>query len=187
MIVAKSFYMIRHGESSANAEKVLAGQTQTPLTERGIQQAIEERSILDSLSHKPTVIIHSHLPRAKHTAEILNENLKLPMVSYPDIQEQCFGEWERMHYDDVIPLLRENMDPPNGESVIEFNKRVQRAKNDILSYYERPMLVCHGGVFFAFFSLYKQPLDWVENARLYYFTPDDNDVFPWHVTEAKNL
>lgn len=182
MIPLKPFYMIRHGESTANAQQILAGQTQTPLTERGIQQASEERIVLEGLSKKPSVILHSHLPRAKHTAEILNEGLGLPMIEVEDLQEQCFGEWEDVPYSECVDHLRAGIDPPKGESHADFNERVRRIKNEILAEHDMPMMVCHGGIFFAFYRLYKREIPWVANARLYTFNPAETKDFPWDVS-----
>lgn len=182
MIPPKPFYMIRHGESTANEQQILAGQTQTPLTMRGIQQAQEERSVLESLATKPSVILHSHLPRAKHTAEILNEGLQLPMIEIEDLQEQCFGEWEDVPYTECVDDLRAGIDPPNGESHADFNERVRRIKNEILAQHDMPMMVCHGGIFFAFYRLYNREIPWVANARLYAFNPTQNQDFPWKVS-----
>lgn len=42
-------FMIRHGESQANVERVYAGHVDTPLTERGVEQACAIRSILERI------------------------------------------------------------------------------------------------------------------------------------------
>ena len=72
MIPSKHFYMIRHGQTEANAAQIMAGSIDSPLTALGRQQAKNVHDILENLEIKPKTIIHSHLSRAKETAEILN-------------------------------------------------------------------------------------------------------------------
>lgn len=42
-------YLIRHGESQANIDRVYAGHVDTPLTERGVEQAASIRLILEKI------------------------------------------------------------------------------------------------------------------------------------------
>lgn len=182
MIPQKSFYMVRHGESQANAQEILAGQTQTPLTPHGIKQAQNERVIFDALSPKPSIVIHSHLPRAKDTAEILNTNLNLPMLENQNIQEQDFGDWENVPYSKCLDDLKNGINPPNGENRENFNDRIQKSISSILNNHEHPILVCHGGVFHSFYRLYNKENFWIQNARIYRFKPRDQKPFPWDVS-----
>lgn len=66
MIIARHFYMIRHGETEANAAQIMAGSMDTPLTENGITQAKEAAKIVEALNIKPQAIVHSHLSRARY-------------------------------------------------------------------------------------------------------------------------
>jgi len=177
----KPFYMIRHGQTEANASKYMAGSLDSPLTELGIQQADIARLQVEALTVKPTVIIHSHLSRARDTASIINQNLKLDMIEDPDYAEMHAGDWEGAPWADCVEMFDGWIDPPNGEKSQDFINRVKRAKNRALSLKDTPaLIVCHGGVFRAFGKLYNLEMWGVENCRLHRFTPDRTNVsFPW--------
>lgn len=184
MIPVKHFYMIRHGQTDANAQKIMAGSLDSPLTELGKNQARNVHNILNSLPLKPRKIIHSNLSRARDTALILNENLNLPLHENPLMAEFDAGEWEGVPYDQCRPLLRDWVDPPGGETYKGFLQRIKTAKTQALSMDEPVMIVSHGGVFRALFKLYDIHMHGVQNCKLYEFTPKDatnNSPFPWDV------
>ena len=57
MLPAKAFYLIRHGESEANKAQIAAGGgIDSPLTEKGQQQAKDLAPLIASLEVQPTVI-----------------------------------------------------------------------------------------------------------------------------------
>lgn len=60
-------YVVRHGQSTANASATLAGWAQVPLTEKGVQQALQTRSLLQDIRFDK--VISSDLLRAVQTAE----------------------------------------------------------------------------------------------------------------------
>lgn len=64
-------YFVRHAESRHNAEKLIAGRMETPLTTQGIAQA--ESTAAYIAEHAPTnsAILCSPIGRAKHTAQII--------------------------------------------------------------------------------------------------------------------
>ena len=182
MIIAKHFYMIRHGQTEANAAEVMAGSVDSPLTELGRQQAYAVQQVVETLSVKPKVIVHSNLSRARDTASIINEVLGVPMHEDADLAELHAGDWEGVPWADCPDLLTGWPDPPNGEKFEDFMMRVKRGKNRHLERHEGPVLVvCHGGVFRAFSKLYELDVGGIiENCHLYEFEPDTaNSVFPW--------
>lgn len=183
MILARHFYMIRHGETEANAAKILAGHTDTPLTERGKQQALDTVPIINTLRPQPQTIVHSHLSRARDTAALLNKELGLPMYEDPDIAEHHCGELEGAPYAQCTEVLAGWVTPPGGEAFEDFFIRVKRSKNRALQHYPGPVLiVCHGGVFRAFGKIYGIETHGVKNCHLYEFEPaPDRENFPWIV------
>lgn len=62
-------YLVRHGETQWNAERRIQGQSDSPLTAKGEQQAMQvgERARSLGITH----IISSDLGRTKRTAEII--------------------------------------------------------------------------------------------------------------------
>ncbi len=185
MIPSIPFYMIRHGESTANLNQTASGHVDVALTEKGIAQAYEAQKLVDALSLKPSIIIHSHLQRARNTAKILNENLKLPMMEAPSIAEQHYGDWEGKSWDVTRQPTRDGIDPPNGERHVDFHERVRGAITKFVNANPGPiMIVCHGGVFRAFGALYKTQMFGIENCSLHHFEPKtEQESFPWNITK----
>lgn len=179
---AKAFYMIRHGESTANLGRFASGHVDVPLTEKGIAQARAAAEIVKTLDIKPSVVIHSHLQRARNTALILNEVLNVPIYEHPEIAEQCYGDWEGQSWDITRQPTRDGIDPPNGETHAAFYERVKIAVTNFVNTHEGPvMIVCHGGVFRALGALYGQQIHGIENCALHYFEPMEHDTFPWSI------
>jgi broad specificity phosphatase PhoE len=80
-------YLIRHGETTWNAESRWQGQLDAPLNERGIQQA---RLLSTHLQDCPLIAFYSSdLSRARVTADILAEAHGLRAL--PDVR------WREMH------------------------------------------------------------------------------------------
>ncbi len=171
MIPLRKFYMIRHGETEANAAQIMAGSLDSPLTQNGRNQARAVQDVIAHLPIKPTLIVHSNLSRARDTAGIINEVLGLPMIEDPDFAEVHAGDLEGVcwskcnHFDDW-------RDMPNGEKFEDFFERVRRAKNRLLgSGNHIPLIVSHGGVFRAFAKIYGIDTPGVRNCHLHEFIP----------------
>lgn len=177
--------MIRHGESEANFGKYASGHKDVALTPRGLEQARAAALVVSALAIKPALIVHSHLQRAKITAEIINENLGIPMIEDPLIAEQMYGDWEGKPWDQTREPTRAGIDPPNGESHADFFTRVKDTITRQVENNASPiMFVCHGGVFRAVGALYGQAIHGVENCSLHHFHPDTDEAaiaFPWTI------
>ena len=66
-----TFYLIRHGESLANAQNRLCGHADWDLTERGREQAKRTAQLLADIP--VDVVLSSDLLRAYHTAQAVAE------------------------------------------------------------------------------------------------------------------
>jgi broad specificity phosphatase PhoE len=182
-VPAKHFYMIRHGETVANAEGWVAGSLDTPLTDKGRRQPQAARQVLETLPLKPKLIIHTGLSRTKDTAIILNENLNLPMLERATMAEWCLGDWASIPLKTWVERREAGLTPPNGESKEAFGQRVIGGLEEVLNLPEEPLLiVTHGGVFRALMRHYKLNIGNIENCHLYEFVPStENAPFPWKV------
>lgn len=183
-IPAKPFYMIRHGETEANAARIMAGSIDSPLTENGRLQAYEAQKAVEALRIKPVAIFHSHLSRARDTAMIINENLGLPSFEDSDLAEIHAGDLEGASYEECVELFNGWPTIPNGESPDEFFSRVKRGKSRAIEKFNEPILiVCHGGVMRAFGDMHGlQTPGKFKNAHLYEFQPTtQKSNFPWNV------
>lgn len=186
MLPQKPFYLIRHGQSEANAAHITAGGgTDSQLTAKGQKQPQDLSPFLPSLDIQPDVIYHSPMIRAKNTATYLNKSLNLEMHEKHDLHEHHMGDWEGLPWVDVQPQLDSHTSPPNGESRQQFAQRIQSVFTDILNECgdKIPMMVAHGGLFFAMGTLYEYGMSDVQNCHLHLFEPEGAwDDFPWRVT-----
>lgn len=82
---------VRHAQSEANAEGVFQGQFDTPLTEKGRQQAAQLGKYWYEKGITFDKIISSPLLRARETAEGIQEYLKIPLEFEPDWMERDTG------------------------------------------------------------------------------------------------
>ena len=87
-------YLIRHGESEANAKKVFAGQTDVDLTDLGRKQAEMAASYLKNLA--PDVIYASDLKRAYNTAKATADILGMEIITSKALREVHCGDWEML-------------------------------------------------------------------------------------------
>ena len=125
--------LVRHGESTGNAEGLLLGRIDAPLTERGEEQA---RSVGPVVAGA-TRVISSPLQRARCTAEALGTGLPVEIderwveVDYGEYDGRPLGAlseevWTRWRSD---PDFR----PPGGETLREAGDRVRSACEELFA------------------------------------------------------
>ena len=75
-----TLYLIRHGESQANVDKIFTGQTDVPLSPRGLHQA---QLLAKKLVRLPVGAVYaSDLLRAVQTVTPAAEALDLPVIRF---------------------------------------------------------------------------------------------------------
>ena len=94
-----NWIIIRHAESNWNKKGIFQGQKNPKLSSNGLIQASKIHLGLKGLSLD--YIYSSDLERAKKTAEILNNSLRLPIEITDNIREIGFGEWEGLKRNEV--------------------------------------------------------------------------------------
>lgn len=149
-------YLIRHAESTWNAERRYAGSSDPPLSDTGQQQAEKVAGALQTVSVH--AIYTSPLRRAAQTAFAIARVHAAEPIVVPEFSEHAIGEWEGLTLSEVeagyAELLRRWYDDPantripGGETVAEMQarvllafRRITRAHND-----EAIVIVGHGGV-----------------------------------------
>jgi alpha-ribazole phosphatase len=149
-------YLIRHGEVVGAASGKLLGRTDTPLSERGLQQAHELAEALSTA--QLSAVYSSDLQRASTTAEIIAKRSKLRVQENSAWCEIDMGEWEGKTVDalnDAAPQLVGQLfgDPalfeyPEGESFANFTSRIHGALDKLLMAHGsgNVALIAHGGV-----------------------------------------
>jgi broad specificity phosphatase PhoE len=156
--------MVRHGESVSNADPEMAAlplEEGDRLTARGRDQARRAAAALAAL--EPTALLTSTMGRAIETAELLADQIPLPIVELPYITELH----ESRDYASMSPgeqkqrrwsvWMTEHRDDPDfswhgGESFEQVRGRVRRLKDELESEHDggRPLVVTHG-LFLRFF------------------------------------
>ncbi len=126
-------YMIRHGETDKNKQKLLQGRTDVPLNEYGRELARITAQALKDVSFD--YIISSPLQRALETAQLLRLDREIPILTDERIQEISFGDYEGHcfkgeNYDLPDPNFNlffaapeKYQTPPNGESFEQILER----------------------------------------------------------------
>ncbi|MGF9657745.1 2,3-diphosphoglycerate-dependent phosphoglycerate mutase GpmB [Pantoea agglomerans] len=147
-------YLVRHGETVWNAERRIQGQSDSPLTEKGEQQAwqVGERVKHLGITH----IIASDLGRTRRTAEIIADACGCSVTLDPRLRELNMGVLEKRPLDGLTAeeeqwratLVNgtEGGRIPEGESMTEMAARMHAALNACLDLPagSRPLLVSHG-------------------------------------------
>lgn len=153
-------YVIRHGESKANAGKRFSGWSQVPLSEKGEEQAVKTGELLKNITFDR--IISSDQYRAKQTAEHV-----FPGLTYTEdwrLRELHVGEMlqDRPRSECVEEYGQSVIDAMNtrdftafgGENAQNHLDRVTEFMDDLAQYPEdsRIAVVCHAGTICSMLS-----------------------------------
>ncbi|QQY80650.1 putative phosphoglycerate mutase [Keratinibaculum paraultunense] len=137
----KKIYLVRHGESQWNPIKKIQGQTDIPLTKKGLNQAhlIGNRLISENIDK----IYSSDLKRAYTTAKIIGNKIKLEVTIMKEFREINFGIWEGMtneellqNFYDEIQIWRRNPEKlslEKSESLQMLQERAMKGINNIIA------------------------------------------------------
>lgn len=150
------FFLVRHGETDWNREGKYTGQSDIPLNDYGRLQA---RMAADQLcEHNPQIIYSSDLLRALETAQIITEEVHVPIKTDIRLREINQGEWEGMHVDDIKEKFNGlfnarkkdpfNVSSPGGETIGEVYERVQAVLKEIITRHPQDEVIisAHGVV-----------------------------------------
>ena len=134
--------LIRHGESTWNAEHRLQGQADPPLSPRGREQAA---ALVPFLAGLPPRALSSDLGRAVQTAAVLGLGGAPTDARWREID---IGKWAgrtlaELDREAVGAWRRGETSPPGAESWAEFQARVGAAVDALDG--EDAVVVTHGG------------------------------------------
>lgn len=151
-----SLYLIRHAETTWNAEGRVQGRLDAPLSERGLRQV---RGLVEALRAVPLAALYSSpLQRAQETARPLADAHDRSLRIADDLREMNQGTWESLLLDEVAARDAETLKAwrqspesvrmPGGESLPEVQERGMRTITEIASQHqgETIAVVAHGGV-----------------------------------------
>jgi broad specificity phosphatase PhoE len=164
--------IVRHGQTAANAGKLLHGWTDLPLDETGKRQAmLVARRIANEIDAQ--ALISSPLARARATAGAISELTGLQVDERPELREMHFGDLEgvsvdRLHLDHP-KIAVQALDPynltlqwPNGDHLETFYQRSRDAFALIAREHQNKtvVVVAHGGVIGGYLrSIAGEPLN----------------------------
>ncbi len=147
-------YLVRHGETVWNASRRIQGQSDSPLTAKGEQQAFQVAERVKSLGI--THVIASDLGRTRRTAEIIADACGCHVILDPRLRELNMGVLEQRPIESLseeeegwrrtLVNGSEGGRIPQGESMSELAARMHDALNACrdLPPGSRPLLVSHG-------------------------------------------
>ncbi len=113
-------YLVRHGETIDNANKIMQGQTQGELNANGREQA---RQVAEDLRGEHfDAIVSSDLKRSMDTAAIIAEPHHLEVLTTPLLRERDWGSFTGRY----IPELKDEVWPDDIETLDELKRRATK-------------------------------------------------------------
>lgn len=192
----RRFYIVRHGETLLNAEHIRQGEAGA-LSEKGRHQA---EQVGRYLAHFPvTRIISSTYPRAKETANIIREHMKVPILYSALLAERRNpSEIIGKHRDDAtVVRIVDQMDLAyhnddyrfsDEENFTDLKKRARKCLNLLERQGARETIVVTHHVFLKMlvaYMLYRERLHAADFVKLSFFNFSDNagitivEFHPW--------
>lgn len=146
-----TFYYIRHGETLFNVFNRMQGWCDSPLTDKGINNAKEAKEMLKNISLKAAYVSTSE--RCRDTCAIILEGRDIPAYERKGLKEVNFGTWEGVEVDKHLDEINRrrgdgiHWDDCGGDNNETFGKRIRETYNEI--YEEREdgdqiLIVSHG-------------------------------------------
>lgn len=135
-------YLTRHGETEWNIQHRLQGWKDSPLTSKGINDAIALSQKISGIRFHS--IYSSPSKRALNTVKILSGDKEIPIIQDENLREINFGEWEgktkaeiNERFENEFSSLWESPDlydhqPHNGESLSNVRRRVEEVLKKII-------------------------------------------------------
>ncbi|MGO8753843.1 MAG: histidine phosphatase family protein [Gallionellaceae bacterium] len=156
MFKSTQICFIRHGETDWNVAKRIQGQTDIPLNDTGLGQALA--MAFNAAHHHFSAIYSSDLSRAFETAKMVAERRGLEVRTLPQLRERHYGIFQGLtanegeqrypeayaHYKARDP----DYDFETGESMLRFAGRVSEAIGTLTRQHSGQTIaaVCHAGV-----------------------------------------
>ncbi len=142
-------YIVRHGETDANAQGIVQGWLDTELNDKGISQAVEAAN---NFSEPVDVIYSSDLKRAARTAQEFRAHFEnAPYFEDERLRERNFGDAAGTHRADhdweQFWSIEDRATIPNAEIINDFTARVTDFLDELKTkHYKSVLIVAHSGV-----------------------------------------
>lgn len=164
--------LVRHGETDWNREERIQGRKNIPLNGNGRKQMQEiGEKFLNNTKKSFDFVGTSPLMRARESAEICSNILKLPLRIFPEFMERSFGLLEGKTLkeigEDYFSEDIENVaDSRLGmEDLYSLENRLKKGIEQLISDYpgEGILLVTHGSIIKAVGQMYGQQVGILSN------------------------
>ena len=183
--------LVRHGQSQANQKRNFAGQTDSPLTDLGKEQALLTAEYI-AKNYKVDVVYASDLQRAYYTGQRIAEKCGVPIIKRQGLREIFVGEWENkgvkelLEREDYLVWLTDIYEakPENGETCKDFADRILKNLNQIaienpnktvvVATHATPIRVLESKIKFNDIKA-MQELPWVSNASCSIFNYENGE------------
>lgn len=144
--------LARHGQTDANVNHQLQGQSNGQLNEIG---RLEVERLGEALKNMHLdVIISSDMVRAQDTATAIARHHSLPVISTPLAREWNCGEWDGRPAEEFIEIVKNltipisQMRPPGGETLTEVQDRAREFVKEVKEKYPgKTVVLCSHGDF----------------------------------------
>jgi broad specificity phosphatase PhoE len=140
--------LVRHGQSTWNADGRWQGQADPPLSPLGVEQAETAARVLERVD----AVWSSDLERANHTARILSVPHALAVTADARMREREAGPWTGLTRDEIEARfpghLADGRRPPGYEDDESVATRALAALRDLAVHLDggTGVVVTHGGV-----------------------------------------
>lgn len=174
-------YLARHGQDEDNANRILNGHRDEPLTEIGINQAEEVAQKIKEAGIKFDMIFASPLQRAFKTSEIIAETLgNDPPIKEELLIERDFGIMTGKPISSIIEMCSPEifetdhinyfLSPEGAETFPDLINRGKKLLDKLDSEYEGKsiLLVTHGDIGKMIYCSYYD-LDWKKVLEAFHF------------------
>lgn len=138
--------LLRHGQTDWNIDLRLQGSSDIPLNETGRNQAAVAGATFSREDWD--VIIASPLSRARDTAQIVAQQLNMPVVIVPELVERSFGVAEGYSHSEWRKMYEANEHIEGLESLEDLRSRCELLLQLIATEYDglRVLAISHGAL-----------------------------------------
>ena len=160
-----TLYLTRHGETEWNVEKRMQGWQDSPLTEKGRQDAMRLGKRLEAVDL--TAIYTSTSGRALETAQLIRGGRLIPIYTEKQLREIHLGDWEGKTHEEIKEMDPIAFDhfwnhphlyaPRRGERFIDVQNRAFAAIEKIVERHQEGniLIVTHGVVLKTLLARFK--------------------------------
>jgi broad specificity phosphatase PhoE len=180
-IPLKPFYFLRHGQTDWNLEHRAMGSQDIPLNDQGVSQALNASELL---KNEPiATIVSSPLLRARKTADMIAEHIKVPVIEITELQEACFGEKEGWLQGNGLWIngWRDGDEIKGAEKYSDFSSRIKSGITKALDHKGLVLIVSHGGVYRFIQEVLGLPIIYLGNAEPVFHNPPEHPSHPWSI------